>query len=127
METISLDIDADALARTMAPLGEARDLPGEAYTSADVFAWEQQAFFAGSWVCVGRAASLNEPGDQRPARIGDEGVLLARGEDGALRAFFNVCRHRGHEVLEGDETISRRTLQCPYHGWVYNLDGTLRG
>ncbi|HMC52271.1 MAG TPA: aromatic ring-hydroxylating dioxygenase subunit alpha [Acidimicrobiales bacterium] len=120
-------LDAAALRRAAAPLGEAFDLPGEAYTSEDVLAWEQQVMFAGSWVCVGRADAVSEPGSRRSVRIGDEGVLLVRGDDGKLRAFFNVCRHRGHEVVEAGEHAPARTLQCPYHGWIYNLDGTLRG
>jgi phenylpropionate dioxygenase-like ring-hydroxylating dioxygenase large terminal subunit len=127
MNTLSTGIDRAALERTMAPLGEARDLPGQAYTSRDVFAWEERAFFAGSWMCVGRADALSEPGGRRAVRIGDDGVVLVRGEDDELRAFFNVCRHRGHEVVEGGETLLGRTFQCPYHGWIYNLDGALRG
>src|SRR5436189_2862115 len=120
-------LDAAALKRTAAPLGEAFDLPGEAYTSDEVFAWEQDAFLAGSWTCVGRADALREPGSRRSVRIGNEGVILVRGHDDELRAFYNVCRHRGHEVVEAGEHIPGRTLQCPYHGWIYNLDGTLRG
>jgi len=78
-------------------------------------------------MCVGRSNVVSEPGSQRSVRIGDEGVVLVRDQTGVLRAFFNVCRHRGHEVVETGETIRQRTIQCPYHGWIYNLDGTLRG
>ena len=127
MHALSTGLDAAALERTAAPLGEAFDLPGDAYISPEVFAWERQAFFAGSWVCVGRAEALREPGSRGSHRIGDEGVFLVRGEDSELRAFYNVCRHRGHEVVEAGDHIAGRTLQCPYHGWIYNLDGTLRG
>src|SRR5919108_4025136 len=127
MNVLATGLDAAALKRTAAPLGQSFDLPGEAYTSIDVFAWEQQVMFAGSWICVGRADALREPGSRQSVRIGDEGVFLVRGEDEELRAFFNVCRHRGHEVVEAGDHVAARTLQCPYHGWIYNLDGTLRG
>jgi Rieske 2Fe-2S family protein len=61
------------------------------------------------------------------SRAGTETVMLTRGEDQRLRAFFNVCRHRGHELLELGESRTNKVIQCPYHAWIYNLDGTLRG
>ncbi len=106
-------------------LGEARTLPAEAYTSPDVLAWEERHFFEGSWVCVGRAEALASPGDQTAVRVGKEGILLVRDAQGALRAFHNVCRHRGHELLEIGATRNLRAIKCPYHAWVYALDGTL--
>jgi glycine betaine catabolism A len=109
------------------PLGRSRTLPGEAYTSETVLAWEREHFFEGSWVCAGGATTLANAGDQAAVRAGEEGVLLARGDDGALRGFFNVCRHRGHELLPcGAGGVNRRAIRCPYHAWVYGLDGTLR-
>jgi Rieske 2Fe-2S family protein len=66
-------------------------------------------------------------GDQRAVRIGVEGVLLVRDRDGELRAFYNVCRHRGHELLEAGSTRNRNAIRCPYHAWVYGLDGHLAG
>lgn len=93
-----------------------------------MFAWEQEHFFEGSWVCVGRVADLGQPGDQRAVRIGAEGVLLVRDQAGALRAFANTCRHRGHELLPcGGPAVNRRAVQCPYHRWTYGLDGGFRG
>jgi len=108
-------------------LGASRTLPAEAYLSDAVFAWERRHFFEGSWACVGRADDLASAGDQRAIRIGDEGVLLVRGGDGVLRGFSNTCRHRGHELLEPGETRSLRAIKCPYHAWVYSLDGELAG
>lgn len=122
-------LDAAALRRCLAPFPEqARTLPAAAYTSPEVFAWEQEHFFEGSWVCVGRVADLGQPGDQRAVRIGVEGVLLVRDQAGALRAFANTCRHRGHELLPcGGPAVNRRAVQCPYHRWTYGLDGGFRG
>jgi Rieske 2Fe-2S family protein len=109
-------------------LGWSTALPGGAYTSPEVFVWERRAFLAGSWVCLGRSADLAAPGDQAAFPVGDDSVLVVRGEDGVLRGFFNVCRHRGHELLPDGACVSgRRTILCPYHAWAYRLDGRLQG
>ena len=78
-------------------------------------------------MCVGRADGLAEPGDQLAVRIGDEGALLVRDTDGTLNAFANTCRHRGHELLQPGSTRNLRAIKCPYHAWVYGLDGALNG
>ncbi|MGI9197678.1 MAG: aromatic ring-hydroxylating oxygenase subunit alpha [Candidatus Nanopelagicales bacterium] len=117
-------LPAEALARTLAPFGESRMLPVEAYTSQEVFDWERRHFFRG-WTCVGRSADIAEPGMQRAERAGDSSILLVRGEDGTLRAFANVCRHRGHEILPCNGTARARAITCPYHSWSYRLDGEL--
>ena len=106
-------------------LGQGRALPAEAYASAEVLAWETQHFYEAGWVCLGRADDLSEAGDQRAYRVGREGVLVVRGSDGTLRGFYNTCRHRGHELLGAGERRSLRAIKCPYHAWVYRLDGTL--
>jgi glycine betaine catabolism A len=119
-------IDASLLAPVLAPtLGESRTLPAEAYTSQAVFDWEAAHLFEDGWVCVGRAEDLSEPGDQRAYRIGDEGILVVRDREGALRGFYNTCRHRGHELLEPGTARNLRAIKCPYHAWVYQLDGSL--
>ena len=99
-------------------------LPVEAYTSQEVFDWERRHFFSG-WTCLGRSADIAEPGMQRAERVGDTSALLVRGEDGVLRAFANVCRHRGHEILPCEGTAKARAITCPYHSWSYRLDGEL--
>jgi glycine betaine catabolism A len=108
------------------PAHSGRMLPRGAYVDPAVLAWELEHFFAGSWVCVGRASGLAEPGTRTAIRIGTEGVLLVRGDDGSLHGFSNVCRHRGHELLPCGEVATRSTIACPYHAWVYDLDGSLR-
>jgi nitrite reductase/ring-hydroxylating ferredoxin subunit len=105
--------------------GQARPLPVEAYTSQAVFDWEAAHLFEGGWVCVGRAHDLAEPGDQRAFRIGREGILVVRDLAGRLRGYYNVCRHRGHELLEPGASRNLRAIRCPYHAWVYRLDGAL--
>lgn len=120
-------IDPASLEPVLRPsFAASRTLPAEAYTSPEVFAWEVEHLFAGGWVCVGRTEGLGEPGDQRAVRIGQEGILLVRGEDGVLRGFHNACRHRGHELLEHGGHRRERVIKCPYHAWVFGLDGALR-
>ncbi len=118
---------SDELASVFRPLGESTGLPARAYRWPEVFDWEVEHVFDRSWVCVGRSADLPEPGDQVAVTAGSETVLLVRGRDGVLRGFFNTCRHRGHVLLETGDRTCRTTVMCPYHAWVYNLDGRLRG
>ena len=120
-------IDRESLAQSLAPFGHSITLPAEAYTDESVFRWEQDRFLDRSWVCVGRSDDLHDPGDQRAVPLGRESVLLVRGEDGVLRAFYNVCRHRGHELLPVGGEARGRFVRCPYHAWAYGLDGELRG
>jgi glycine betaine catabolism A len=120
----SSPVSADALAASLKPFGQSVMLPPEAYTSAEVFAWEQQNFFRG-WQCVGRSADIPERGSQRAERVGDSTVLLARAKDGTLRGFANVCRHRAHELLPAGGSATTRAITCPYHAWSYGLDGQL--
>src|SRR3712207_1203979 len=92
-------IDRELLAASLVSEGQ-MNLPGEAYTDVAVLDWEMEHFFDESWVCVGRSEDLRDPGDRKAVSLGHERALLVRGEDGALRAFYNVCRHRGHDLLE---------------------------
>jgi Rieske 2Fe-2S family protein len=119
-------LDPAALAESLMPFGESRMLPRAAYVDEAMFAWEQQNFFGGSWMCVGRSEDVANPGDQRAEGVGVSGVLLVRGDDGELRAFANTCRHRGHELLGCGTSITRRVVACPYHSWGYELSGELR-
>ncbi|HZN19299.1 MAG TPA: SRPBCC family protein [Micromonosporaceae bacterium] len=127
-DAASAPVDGAALDAALGPFGASRTLPAAAYTSAEVLAWERRHLFAGCWTCVGRFDELRRYGDtrltQRAVRAGDVGVLLT--VDGErLRAFANVCRHRGHELLPVGGAGARGGVACPYHGWVYRLDGAL--
>ena len=118
-------VPADGLAAALAPFGSSRMLPREAYVDPAVFEWDQRNIFTG-WHCVGHAADLDGVGAQRAVGSGANGTLLVRGDDGAVRAFANVCRHRGHELLACGASIKRRGVVCPYHAWSYKLNGELR-
>jgi Rieske 2Fe-2S family protein len=100
-------------------------LPAAAYADEAVLDWERRMLFASGWVCVGRSADIAAPRSRRAVRVGDDAVLLVRDELGVLRGFFNVCRHRGHELLECGVATTGRFITCPYHSWVFDLDGSL--
>jgi Rieske 2Fe-2S family protein len=118
-------VPADDLAAALAPFGQSRMLPREAYVDPAVFEWEKRAIFSG-WQCVGHAADLEGVGAQRAVGSGENGILLLRSDDAQVRAFANVCRHRGHELLACGATAKRRSIVCPYHAWSYKLNGELR-
>ncbi|MFN8223894.1 MAG: aromatic ring-hydroxylating dioxygenase subunit alpha [Gaiellales bacterium] len=85
---------------------------------------ERDRIFASSWQYLGRASALEKPGAYLAGRVGHVPVVAIRGKDGVLRGFKNVCRHRAHLVAADGEGC-RATLQCPYHAWTYDLDGSL--
>ena len=99
-------------------------LPREAYTDPAVLAWERRHFFAASWTCLGRVDELSAGTTHRATTVGDIAVMLTF--DDRPRAFANTCRHRGHELLQQDETSDRLSVVCPYHGWSYELDGAVK-
>ncbi|MFG2138233.1 aromatic ring-hydroxylating dioxygenase subunit alpha [Streptomyces sp. NPDC048650] len=100
-------------------------LPGRYYTDPEIFRQEQEKIFERLWFCAVRGADLAKPGAFRTVRIGRESVLITRNRAGALRAFLNVCRHRGAQLCTEEAGEVRRNLQCPYHAWTYDLDGRL--
>ncbi len=99
-------------------------MPYAWYADPAVLRVEQERIFARSWQYATRADLVAEPGSMTPAWAGALPILVVRGSDGELRAFVNVCRHRGHVLCQAD--ARRETIQCPYHAWTYDLDGTLR-
>jgi phenylpropionate dioxygenase-like ring-hydroxylating dioxygenase large terminal subunit len=106
------------------PLSEGWTLPASWYTDPAVYALEREQIFAASWQYACPVEWLAEEGAFSTMQAGHVPVVIVRGRDGELRGFVNVCRHRGHLVATGSGC--RETLQCPYHAWTYDLDGTLR-
>ena len=94
------------------------------YYDPGIFRLEREAIFCRAWNLVCHADSLRAPGDYATATIGDQNIVAIRGKDGSLRAFYNVCQHRGHELLRG--AGNRKAITCPYHAWSYHADGRLR-
>ncbi|HEX5087676.1 MAG TPA: aromatic ring-hydroxylating dioxygenase subunit alpha [Nocardioides sp.] len=100
-------------------------LPGEAYHSDETWAVDREQVFYRNWVYVGRAERVPRPGDWLRVEIADESILVVRGKDEQIRAFYNVCRHRGSRICDDEQGSVRTHLRCPYHAWGYALDGTL--
>jgi Rieske 2Fe-2S family protein len=105
----------------------ARTMPREQYTSPDILAQETERVFARHWNCVGRASRLSSPGDFIVREIAGESLIILRDRGGELRAFFNVCRHRGTRICRESQGQFSETIQCPYHAWTYATDGRLIG
>jgi len=108
------------------PLEKAHCLPNTWYTSPEIARLERDAVFARTWQAVGRRELVANPGQFLTADTADEPILVIRGEDGTLRAFVNVCRHRAARVCS-EECGTVTKLRCHYHGWTYDLAGQLRG
>lgn len=106
-------------------LNQGRTLPAEWYTDPEVLEHEMERIFAASWNYAGRVEQVAKAGDFLTSRVGEVPVVIVRDEAGALRAYANVCRHRGSELVL-EKSGNRRTLQCHYHAWTWGLDGTLR-
>jgi phenylpropionate dioxygenase-like ring-hydroxylating dioxygenase large terminal subunit len=117
-----MDISKDAF-EVEARIGRAWTLPAILYTDANVFAEEKEKIFRRTWQVVGRASQVANAGDYFTTELMGEPLLFARGNDGKLRGFYNVCRHRAGPPAEG--CGSRKLFRCGYHGWTYGLDGTL--
>lgn len=105
-------------------MSHAYTLPARYYTSDAVFDYEKQQIFAKSWLCFCHGSELAENNAYVTRRIAGENLLAVRGRDGVLRAFYNVCPHRGHELLQ-DSGIAKNVVSCPYHAWTFKLDGEL--
>ncbi len=101
-----------------------RTLPFSSYSDPSVLHQEQERIFRRRWQYVGHTGQLPQPESVAAGRAGDAPVLLTRDAGGELRAFLNVCRHRGSVLVAEDG--ARKTVQCPYHAWSYELDGRLR-
>jgi phenylpropionate dioxygenase-like ring-hydroxylating dioxygenase large terminal subunit len=102
-------------------------LPGRDYHAAEVFELEREQVFARSWFYAGRAETLQEPGDFVTVDVAGESVIVLRGKDGALRGFYNVCRHRGSRLCDATSGRMKGAVKCPYHAWSYGFDGRLIG
>ena len=110
--------------RGLAPGTAHTTLPWSWYSDPDLLRLEQERIFRRGWHYAGPAELVAEPGSYLTCRAGDVPIVVVRGRDAKLRAFLNVCRHRGSVLVEGHG--KRETIQCPYHAWTYNLDGRLR-
>ncbi len=104
-------------------LAHAATMPARWYRAPEFAALEKERIFARTWQAVGRAEEVARAGDFFTCEVVGEPLVVTRGTDGVLRAFYNVCRHRAGNVAAGKG--NRKSLQCRYHGWTYALDGRL--
>ncbi len=102
-------------------------LPAKYFTDADVFRAEMERFFFQKWICAGRADQIPAAGDYFLREVAGESVIITRDAGGAVRAFYNVCRHRGTRICATPQGAFAGRITCPYHGWTYALDGLLVG
>jgi len=105
----------------------ATTLPARYYTDPDLFREELERFYCQQWICAGRANRVPAPGDYFLREVAGESIIITRDGNNSLRAFFNVCRHRGTRICAPAEGHFAGRIQCGYHGWTYGLDGNLIG
>lgn len=119
---MDMQFSSDMFDAVLQETGEAQGLPNVAYTSEDFLALERDRLWARSWVCVGAAAKLRKPGFVVPIEVVGMPLIMLRDWRGAVRAYHNVCSHRGVKLVTSPRRVSDN-LRCPYHGWCYQLDG----
>ena len=114
----------EGYARAFAPIEKASGLPNPAYWSNFWLELEKEHCFRRSWVFAGADMKIPNPGDMKPVEIGGAPLVVLRDRDNRVRALHNVCRHRGTRLVSAP--CSKSKITCPYHSWVYGLDGKLR-
>ena len=102
-------------------------LPGRYYYDPAIYEMELERIFSQMWVCVGRADAITGAGAYEVVTVGRESIIVVRGRDDVLRAFLNVCRHRGARLCNEASGKLKGSIQCRYHAWTYGLDGRLIG
>ena len=102
-------------------------LPGRDYHADEVWELEKERIFFRTWIAVGRAEEVPGPGDFVVRDVADEQLLVVRGKDGVVRAFYDVCRHRGSVLCTEPQGTAKGAFVCPYHNWAYDLEGRLVG
>jgi phenylpropionate dioxygenase-like ring-hydroxylating dioxygenase large terminal subunit len=115
------------LKATQIAINGAKTLPRQYYVSPEVLIQEFERIFTRRWLCVGREDRIPEPGDYFLQPVGSESIIVLRDRTGEVRAYYNVCRHRGTRLCEIPTGRFSGTIQCPYHAWTYALDGQLIG
>lgn len=125
MNSVASVFDPSAYANVRLPLSRAETLPPWCYTSGDFYRREVETILLKEWNLLGRVDRIPNPGDYFTVNFVGVPLIILRDAEGRVRAYANTCRHRGAEIVSGEGNC--RVLTCPYHGWAYRLDGTLRG
>ena len=103
-----------------------KGLPAWTFNNEELSQLEMEQVFLRNWFWIGHISDIPNTGDYKCQQLGDERAVVIRGEDGEIRAFHNLCRHRGSRVVEGDEGNCKKAIVCPFHAWSYHLDGRLK-
>lgn len=106
-------------------LDNAWTIPAKYYTSEEIFEFEKEKIFANTWVCVSHISEVADKNSYIIRELIGESLVLVRGRDNILRGFYNVCPHRGHQLLSGEGGKVKNVITCPYHAWAFKLDGEL--
>ena len=120
------DLTAEALNRVLGPIEAARGLPNACYTDPPTIETERQRVFLEGWACAGFAMDVPLAGDLYPFEFAGLPLFMARGLDGVVRVFHNICAHRGRILVDAPKNV-KKTVVCPYHSWTYGLEGNLIG
>jgi len=123
--------DTQHLSQYEKPLNDSPEqsftLPSYLYTDADVYELEKERIFYRTWQFVAHQASFQKPGDYVTVQICDQNLFVMMGKDEELRAFYNVCQHRAHELLPPGSGNVNALIVCPYHAWAFDQEGALHG
>lgn len=122
--TLERFISAEQIARLRRPAHEAEGLPGRAYADPAFYELERKALFPRGWLAIAYVSDVAEPGDAVPISIAGWDFIVTRNRQGDVKVFHNICRHRSMTVLT-EPCTKAQTLQCPWHGWTYDLNGRL--
>ncbi len=116
------------------PVKDAAILPADTYVDEEFWEFERRAIFEREWLAVGHVAEVPNPGDYLPIKVNGEPMLITRAADNKIRVVSSICQHRGHPLIGGlaeppspGKCLHSQRLVCPYHNWVYSLDGKLVG
>ena len=96
------------------------------YMDDSIFKKEMSNIFFNSWLCCGRSQDMSNSGDYKLFNIGNESIMILKNEHNEINAFYNICRHRGTKICTKKNGNFSKSIQCPYHGWTYDLNGNLR-
>jgi len=118
--------DLNVKPREVMPAG-ALTLPAKYYVEVDYFTREMERLFGGMWICAGRTEQIERTGQFFLRQVLGESVIVTRSQSSSVRAFYNVCRHRGTRLCTEQAGVFAGSIQCPYHAWTYDLDGRLIG
>ena len=121
-----MEADVVVKPRELMPQG-ASTLPAPFYTDATYFRREMELLYARMWICAGRVEQVEKPGQFIVRDLLGESIIITSNASGKVNAFYNVCRHRGTKLCTEHEGTFGRSIQCPYHAWTYDLDGSLIG